>query len=240
MSASPPIPIYFTISQEIIDQIQRRKIKAGEKVPSENEIIRKYRVSNTTARKVLQEIERGGYVEKIKGKGTFVRHNISISRSASKVLSFTKNMQQMGIASRTSLLDVALMEGGISKNLKGRIYTLKDQVYRISRLRYADDKPILKEIRYISKNFCPGIDQHDLEKSLYNIYENKYKLQITRIVQTLSATIIDPGEQDFGNEQPIAGFKVEGVTFCGTEMILEMEESIYNGEIYTFSIEATP
>ena len=39
---------------------------------------------------------------------------------------------------------------------------------------------------------------------------------------------------------PIPAFRVEGVTFCGKEMILEMEDSIYRGDKYRFSVCALP
>jgi len=46
-------PKYFQISREIIGRIQRGELPPGAAVPSENELIQKHRVSNTTARKVL-------------------------------------------------------------------------------------------------------------------------------------------------------------------------------------------
>lgn len=236
-----PIPIYYKISKQIIDQIRQKKLKPGDKIPSENEIRQRFEVSNTTARKVLLEIEKGGFAQKIKGKGTFVRENVQVNRAASKVLSFTKNMLQQGIEPQTKLLDCEIVTGGISKEIRGRRYTLNDEVCKITRLRFGNDKPILKEIRYISLKYCPEIDKLDLEGSLYDIYEKQFDLHITRIDQSLSSVIIDQSQnQIFGNEGMIPGFQVDGVTFCGTELILEIEESIYNGEFYKFNVEARP
>jgi DNA-binding transcriptional regulator YhcF (GntR family) len=53
-------PKYFQISREIIGQIQGGEFATGSPVPSENEIIEKHRVSNTTARKALHELEKAG------------------------------------------------------------------------------------------------------------------------------------------------------------------------------------
>jgi GntR family transcriptional regulator len=236
-----PIPIYYTISSEIIRQIKSRHLAPGDKVPSENEIIKNYGVSNTTARKVLQEIERGGFVEKIKGRGTFVRDQVEINRAVSKVLSFTKNMQQQGITPHTKLLDCSILTEGVSRLVHGQPFALNEPVCRITRLRFGDGKPILKEVRYISLSQCPGIEKQALEGSLYNIYEQQYHLHITRIDQALSAIIIDQSQKHiFGNNALIPGFRVDGVTFCAPDTILEIEESVYNGEIYRFSIEAAP
>lgn len=235
------VPIYFLISQEIIEKIKKKELKPGEKIISENEIIKNYSVSNTTARKVLQEIEYQGYAKKIKGKGTFVRDNAKASRSATKVLSFTKNMIELGFAPKTKVLSCVVLPGNITKQVNGRNYSMKGPVYEITRLRYANSKAVLKEVRYISAQFCPGIDKLDLEGSLYNIYEKNYHLKIASIYQSLSAIIIQ-GEllSYFDNTEVVPGFRVDGVTFCGKELVLEMEKSIYCGDFYKFNIEATP
>ncbi|MGC9343996.1 MAG: GntR family transcriptional regulator [Bacteroidales bacterium] len=241
MKSESHLPMYFLISQEIIDKIKNKELRPGEKIVSENEIIKNYEVSNTTARKVLQEIENQGFARRVKGKGTFVSENVKASRSATKVLSFTKNMLQLGFKPRTKLLQCSLQKGGITKMVNGRNYSINGQVCRIDRLRYADNMPVLREIRYISANFCPGIEKLNLEGSLYDIYENKYQLKIATIYQTLSAIIIEGEElKYFDKEDIVPGFRVDGVTFCGKELVLEIEESIYCGDFYKFNIEATP
>lgn len=241
MKNNSHIPMYFQISQEIINKIKSKKLKPGEKIISENEIIKSYEVSNTTARKVLQEVANQGYAIKVKGKGTYVRDNAKASRSATKVLSFTKNMLQLGFTPKTKLLHCSVKKNNYSKIVNGRNYSIKGPVCKIVRLRYANDQPVLKEIRYISTAFCPGIQTLNLEGSLYNIYENEYQLKIASIYQTLSAIIIE-GEQlkDFDKDDIVPGFKVDGVTFCGKELVLEIEESVYCGDFYKFNIEATP
>jgi DNA-binding GntR family transcriptional regulator len=73
-TASFAPPKYFEISREIIGHIQRGELPVGKPVPSEREIIERHQVSNTTAWKVLHELEKAGWVSRIKGRGTFVRN----------------------------------------------------------------------------------------------------------------------------------------------------------------------
>lgn len=61
-------PKYVAISKDIIRRIESGDLVPGDKVPSENELIEKYKISNTTARKSLHEIELRGWVTRIKGK----------------------------------------------------------------------------------------------------------------------------------------------------------------------------
>ena len=233
------IPKYFAISQKIIEKIKKGKLAPGMKVPSENEIIKDYKVSNTTARKILQEMESAGWVTKIKGKGTYVRQN-NVVRSATRILSFTKNMLESGHHPSTKVLDKKLIKKGYSAVINGRRYTMKGPVYRIHRLRYADNIPMMLEIRYISLNLCPNIEKEDFKGSLYNIYEKKYNYHLSEVNQMLSTIMLEKNVlKYFCLEESIPALLIEGVTFCGKEMILEMEKSIYRGDKYRFSIRAT-
>ena len=80
-------PKYFQISREIVSQIHSGALPAGKLVPSENEIIEKYKVSNTTARKALHELEKEGWVSRVKGKGTFVR-DYTVVRAINRIFGF--------------------------------------------------------------------------------------------------------------------------------------------------------
>ena len=75
MKSKVNLPKYKYITNDIIRQIKSGTIKQGEKVPSENTIIKKYNVSNVTARKVLSVLEQRGIIKRIKGKGSIVLEN---------------------------------------------------------------------------------------------------------------------------------------------------------------------
>ncbi|MCX8036901.1 MAG: GntR family transcriptional regulator [Candidatus Sumerlaeia bacterium] len=234
------LPKYFTICQKIIEQIKHGKLLPGMKVPSEHEIIEKYHVSNTTARKILQEIENMGWAVRIKGKGTFVR-TANVERAATRILGFTRNMIEAGFTPSTRLLSARHLPGGYSAIINDRFYAIKGPVYMIKRLRFADDIPMMLEERYISLAFCPDIAERNLEGSLYDLYNNAYGLHLTEVNQMLSSiTLDDPKVMAlFHLTQPISAFLVEGVTFIAKEIILEMEKSIYRGDKYRFSVRAT-
>lgn len=234
------IPKYYQIANEIINDIRSGKIVPGEKILSENEIIKHYNVSNTTARKVLLEIEKEGWVIKVKGKGTFVKET-TIDRSASKILSFTKNMRQSGLTPTTRLLNSEIIYHPVSNIISSRKYTLQPPSFKITRLRFANDIAVMKEDRYISMKYCPEIEKLNMEDSLYDIYKERFGLVISEIDQVINAVLIE-GDllSHFSLKKPVPGFKIDGVTFCGKEMILEIEESIYRGDKYKFTVQATP
>lgn len=239
-SEGTTIPKYYRISREIIARIRAGELRPGMRVPSENELIREYGISNTTARKALYEIEAEGWCTRVKGKGTFVRDR-DVHRSANRILAFTRNMLEAGYTPSTKVLDARRVEKGYAATVNGRRYTMAGPVYKIHRLRFADETPMMIEVRYISLRLCPGIERKDFSGSLYDIYERDYGLHLVEIQQMLSAVMLDPVTQRFFDlAEPVPAFRVEGVTFSGKEMILEMEDSIYRGDKYRFSVCAKP
>ncbi len=232
-------PKYFQISREILAMIQRGDLAPGAPVPSENEIIERYNVSNTTARKVLNELERGNWVTRVKGKGTFVR-DFAVVRAINRIFGFTKNMLEAGRKPATKLLGFHLRDEDHTQTINGREFTLKGPFCEIDRLRLADGIPMMKETRYISLQLCPDIHQRNLEQSLYGIFQREYGIHLTEINQMLSTVVLEGARlRAFGLEKTVPAFRVEGASFCGKGVIVEMEDSVYRGDMYRFAAKAT-
>jgi GntR family transcriptional regulator len=218
--------------------VQRGILAPGSPVPSENEIIEKYQVSNTTARKALHELEKEGWVTRMKGKGTFVRNN-TVVRAINRIFGFTKNMTEAGRKPSTKLIGFHLRNGNRTQTINGREYVMRGPFCEIERIRYGDGIPMMKETRFISLQFCPDIQRRNLEHSLYDTFEKGYGISLTEINQMLSAVVLD-GDwlQVFQVDKPIPAFRVEGASFCGKDMIVEMEDSVYRGDMYRFAAKA--
>jgi len=231
-------PKYFQIRRKIVSSIQRGDLLPGSPVASENEIIERYGVSNTTARKELHEMEREGWVTRIKGKGTFVR-DFPVVRAINRIFGFTRNMIEAGRKPATKLIGFHLREGDHSQTINGRVFTMKGPVCEIERLRLADGIPMMKETRYLSLSLCPNIQRRDLEQSLYEVFDKHYGIHLTEINQMLSAIVLE-GEwlTVFQVDRPIPAFRVEGASFCGKDMIVEMENAVYRGDMYRFAAKA--
>jgi DNA-binding LacI/PurR family transcriptional regulator len=65
-------PLYQVMKTDLSRAIAMGELAPGSRVASESELIARYKVSNTTARRCLDELEQQGYLKRIRGKGTFV------------------------------------------------------------------------------------------------------------------------------------------------------------------------
>jgi GntR family transcriptional regulator len=148
-------------------------------------------------------------------------------------------MIEAGRKPSTRLTGFHLRSEDHTQTINGRVFTLRGPVCEIERIRYADGIPMMCETRYISLQLCPDIHRKNLEQSLYAIFDKEYGIQLTEINQMLSAVVLE-GEalKPFQVTKPIPAFRVEGVSFCGKDLIIEMEDSIYRGDMCRFSAKA--
>lgn len=65
-------PAYSLIMDYVKNKILSKELKPGDKVPSENELAKMFKVSRLTARKALENLEYESMVTRIQGLGTFV------------------------------------------------------------------------------------------------------------------------------------------------------------------------
>ncbi len=242
-------PKYLSISREIIRKIEAGELQAGDKVPSENELIKTYKISNTTARKSLLEIELSGWATRIKGKGTFV-----LNRSEDKVLtrvlgsfhavreSFNENLTREGFTPKNIILEKTILENGISSNVNGWHYIIEGPVLKVHRLRYANEILLKDETRYVSMTVCPRMNLVDLDQAFLKIYEEKYGLELQEVQRSLGTTILNPEESNnyFDVDIPIAVFILDQAVITADNKIVEIEKSFYRGDKYKFAVSAKP
>jgi len=66
------VPMYQVLKADLENEIRVGNLQPGQLVPSESELIARYHVSSTTARRCLDELEGTGLLERKRGKGTYV------------------------------------------------------------------------------------------------------------------------------------------------------------------------
>ncbi len=66
-------PLYKGLVHSVRKRIELGQLAPGTRAPSESDLIAEFRVSSTTARRCLNDLAQAGYVERVQGKGTFVR-----------------------------------------------------------------------------------------------------------------------------------------------------------------------
>jgi GntR family transcriptional regulator of arabinose operon len=66
------IPKYARVRDQLHEQIRSGKLAPGQSLPTEAKLMEALGISRHTVRQALAELENGGFVERIQGRGTFV------------------------------------------------------------------------------------------------------------------------------------------------------------------------
>lgn len=174
------IPLYVQIKEQIISDINNNKLKFGDKIESELEIIEKYNVSRITVRKAISELVSEGYLIKKQGKGTFVIKNkierkFSYISGNTKIMSFTEELRQNQCVCKTKLLEIKEINPIEEFNLELGISPREKLLY-MKRLRFIDNSPLVIEENYFSYQKYQNLLNENLEQSLYSILEDKYNI----------------------------------------------------------------
>jgi GntR family transcriptional regulator len=238
---------FIAISDSIIEKIKTGELQPGDQIPSENELIKFFNISNTTARKALLEIESKGWAKRIKGKGTYVLNRTDdhhLIRTLGSIYAtrrgFHDSLIAEGFTPKNIVLEKTILEDGISSEINGRHFIIDGPVLKLHQLRYADDLLIKDEVKYISLNLCPKINKIPTEVSYFKVYENSYRLKITEVQQTLGVTIMQPDTNNFEISKPTPAFVLDSAVICTGEKVVEIERSYYHGDKYKFAVIASP
>ncbi|MFV0561166.1 MAG: GntR family transcriptional regulator [Enterococcus sp.] len=180
--------LYYQLVDVLKEQIENEKTP-HDKLLSERELCQQYGVSRTTVRLALQELESQGYVYRRHGKGTFVSDLVDKSANLAGAYSFTEEMKKLGRKPTTIILEFNQIEATKQLAKKMNIH-LGDIVFKIKRLRLANDAPLMVERSYLPAKSFIGLTQELLErKPLYDVFSEDYEQQIQLADEEFYASI---------------------------------------------------
>lgn len=158
---------YDQIKDDLLSKIKDGTYPEGQTIPSELELAEMYGVSRPTIRQALQILVSDGYLEKRRRRGTVVtKPKVSQSFTMS-ISSFEDAMRLAGRLPKTKVL-VFKRERANAEVEKRLELTRGQDVFKLVRLRYADDLPNVFVESYIPCTLYPGLDSFDFnESSLY-------------------------------------------------------------------------
>ncbi len=171
------VPLYAQIEQSLMEKIKKGILSEGEPLQSEQDLARFYNVSRMTARQALHGLKQNGYVVTIRRKGTFVT-TPKIEKTLISLQGFSQEMRGSGMRPSSIVLEHRLIPP--PADILDRLQLAPgEEVFKLRRLRLADNTPIAVEVSYVSVKYFPGIDSIDFSReSLYSTLQNRYRFSI--------------------------------------------------------------
>lgn len=231
-----PLPLYHQIKQDIKAMIIAKKYAVGTAIPSEVELIKKYGVSRITVRLAIEELDKEGYVQKIQGKGTFVKRH-KITQQLNTITSWTETMKAQGKNPITSKLHTAEV---IADEALAQIMHIEEgtRLYYIERVRDTDGSPTAIMKQYVVAAMAPGLtDDPGLKDSVYAVLEDRYNLELdsaVEVVEAHAADSLEASQLKIKIGDPI--ISVKRITYNPMHNTIEFSQNNTKAQAYAYEI----
>jgi len=193
LSIASRLPLYVQLADILIEAIEKNNFKENHPIPSENQLLKRYAISRNTIRQTFSHLEKLGRVQKIRGKGTFVKKP--------KHRQFVRGFQDIedGIKSAGSVPSNKLIE--VRKVLPSdywvKRFNLKDdqEMVLLRRIKFSNQRAIALEERLLPKKIRHSLSQEDLSNNpIFNAIEDNSDTKIQRVTYIVSSSRLSGSE----------------------------------------------
>lgn len=190
MKLKDGIPRHAQITSWLRSRIETGEFKSDEKLPSENELAKKFDVSRVTVRRALQSLESEEMIYRCQGLGSFVKDERT-SHNLVRLTDFNEDMAKAGLKATSEVRDF------ITVDAPGWLATILDieegtKVIRIDRLRLGDGHPVAFDSTWLPILYGQLLDKDKLdETTIYRQLEENYDIPVVRGCYRISADVAD-------------------------------------------------
>jgi GntR family transcriptional regulator len=230
-----PIPLHAQVEEALLRSIADGDMPSGSRLPSEDDLTERYRVSRTTIRTAIQSLIARGFVEIHRGKGTFVTQPV-ITQELTELTGFIEDMQALDRQPSALVLDCSMVAA--SETVARQLSLQRGiAVARIQRVRLADGSPLSFDETYLPQALGEKIMADDLRhQPIFSLLEQKYATPLLEAEYRLAAvashgTVARALRIEAGS--PI--FLIERTTYSTAHRPVDYERLYYRGDHIRFA-----
>ncbi len=231
-------PLYKQIKELLLDGLRGGEWRPGEAIPSEIELAARFRVSQGTVRKAIDELAAENLLVRRQGKGTFVAtHGEPQVR-----FRFLRLAPDAGgpVAAERRLLD--FRRARASAEL-ARLLDLRagDSMIVLTRLLLFSGDPVVLEEVWLPAGLFRGLSAAAVTEhkgALYNLFETQYGTRMVRAEEKLKARSADPETANLLEVEPgHALLEVERLSFTYGDRPVEWRRGLYKTDRHFYRSE---
>jgi len=232
----PAVALHHQIKEDLFLHLRSERFAPGLALPSEAVLCEHYGVSRGTLRRAIADLVSDGYLERYRGRGTFV----SRSKLESGVV---------GSYNRFNVVGPPLDAGGRIL-LCRRIRAAKDigamlgvsagtSLWMLERVRFTNGMPVSLQTSFLPLELCPGLARQNLaERHLIDVLDDVYGVHLGSAVEYVEPTVADGhAARQLGVRLRTPLFQIERTTYTVGGVIAEYRRAVLRGDVYRYRIE---
>lgn len=174
--------------KELIAADARERLRPGDAIASERELMGEFGVSRTTIRTAIGNLVAEGVLQRTAGKGTFLAAPRTVE-SHLHLASFTQDMRRRGLQPSTRTL---LLQQDVPPPAVSDYFGVAGEHWHVVRLRLAGGSPMAHEDGWYNAGLVPDLSVHAPLDSLYETFATAYGLAVAQAEQVAGAQLADP------------------------------------------------
>ena len=233
------IPLYHQLKEIFIEKIASGEWAPEQNIPPESQLCKQFGVSRGPVRQALDQLVREGLLARKQGKGSWVLPR-KIERGLGTLYSFTMLIEQKGLQHRSQLLSLTTIPS-TSSVARWLALAAGEPVLKISRLRLANEEPLILESVYLPAQVCPGLTQDDLATTpLYTILSQRYNIPLLRAKQFFEPVVTDEYEaQMLQIAKGAPALLIQNITYTTGDRPIVLSKAIMRGDRVRYYAELT-
>ncbi|MDI6453121.1 GntR family transcriptional regulator [Peloplasma aerotolerans] len=226
------MPFYLQVRNSLRQKIETGEWNEGDLIPSEKELAQHYGVSRVTIRTAISKLVQEQYLTRRAGFGTTVYKNKSSLSNFTMIRSFTNEMNEMGLPSKTMESELKEIE---ADKLLASIFNINegDMLYNLRRVR-GTVIPILYSDTYLLPVVKLPNTESFLMGSLYkylssqNIFFNVFEEYVSAVLAPKTIRNILQIQDDSPQ------LKRKRYSYDESNRLIEYTETFYNAAHYEY------
>ncbi|GAA1312529.1 GntR family transcriptional regulator [Pseudonocardia xinjiangensis] len=225
------LPVHAQIEQWLMDEITHGQIATGDRLPGERALAAALRVSRMTLRQALDGLARRGVLVRLPGRtgGAFVAEP-KIDCDLTGLAGFTEQMRRAHRRAGAEVLSARTVaaEETVAAALRMPPGTA---VHELVRVRSADGTPLALERSWFPAEHLPGLLDHPLTGSIYDLLSLQFRLAPHTAVEYLESVSADAADADaLGVPRGTALMSVERVAQSVAGLPVEFARDVYRAD----------
>jgi len=226
-------PLYLQIKEVLKEQILKGDFPPYERMPSESEMMAKFKVSRITVRQALKDLHSEGLIFTAQGKGTFASKPKAM-QEVEYLEGFEEAMNPKGY--ETSARLISLKEINPGQSVKEQLgLSQKEKAVEIVRVRYLNREPVSVDTSYFPVRIGHKLFPKNLEKDIFPLLENDLGIALGKARISLEARAADAAiALHLGIEVGSPIMWVERLTHDRDENPIDYEYLAFRGDAYKY------
>jgi GntR family transcriptional regulator len=231
-------PLYRQIRERLLDGLQAGEWRPGEPIPSETELASRYRVSQGTVRKAIDELAADNLVVRRQGKGTFVathseRH---LQYRFLKLVPDSGDRGSEGPAQR-SVLECKRVRAS-AEVARALALRAADAVVQVRRVLAFGGVPTILEDLWLPGNTFRGLNAEQMAGyagPTYALFELEFGVRMVRAEEKIRAVAADKPQAallEVAAGSPL--LSVERVAYTYNDTPMELRRALYRTDSHHY------